>query len=237
MAKSSINAGAYMQQNGMYNGDIRPLNVMMNEEGQVLLTDHGLLNAYKDNYNKALAGQKNCYLTPIQLEYLRNKNTNPNYDTYKSDVFSLGMTLIYACNLDDPIDCYDYSKKVLNRTYLENHLQAIQNNYSPQTYQLIRTMVELDDAQRPDFNQLSGLSGNLGNSFAQPAGNQLSQPIATQIPSQPLVQTQPLNQSTMLGVRPGFSPLVGSQIAAPVSRGPAFNPYGSMALGGSRRLV
>lgn len=229
MAKSLIGAGAYMQQNGIYNGDVRPLNIMMNEEGQVLLTDHGLLNHFKDNYNKAMAGKKDSYLTPIQLEYLRNKSNNPNYDTYKSDVFSLGMTLIYACNLEDPIDCYDYSKKVLNRTYLENHLQAVQNNYSPQTYQLIRSMVELDDVQRPDFNQLAGFSSNLGNSLVQPLGGQtLAQPVGQ----------QPLNQSTMLPVNPGFNPLIGSQLGGPLSRGPApvYNPYNSMALGGSRRL-
>lgn len=226
MAKSLIGAGAYMQQNGIYNGDVRPLNIMMNEEGQVLLTDHGLLNQYKDNYNKGMAGKKDSYLTPIQLEYLRNKSANPNYDTYKADVFSLGMTLIYACNLEDPIDCYDYSKKVLNRTYLENHLQAIQNNYSPQTYQLIRSMVELDDVQRPDFNQLAGISSNLGNSLVQPVG-------PTVIPTQ-----QPLNQSTLLPINPGFTPLVGSQFGgAPLNRGgPVYNPYNSMALGGSRRL-
>lgn len=231
MAKSLINAGAYMQQNGIYNGDIRPLNVMMNEEGQVLLTDHGLLNAYKDNYNKGLAGKKDSYLTPIQLEYLRNKSNNPNYDQYKSDVFSLGMTLIHACNLDNPIDCYDYSKKVLNRTYLENHLQAVQNQYSPQTYQLIRSMVELDDAQRPDFNQLAGLSSNLGNSLVQPV-----QPVQ-QFPQANLSGFNPMLQSTTLPMRPGFSPLGGSQLAAPMSRGQTFNPYGSMAMGGSRRLV
>lgn len=232
MAKSLINGGAYLEQNGIYNGDVRPLNVMMNEEGQVLLTDHGILNQYKDNYNKAMAGKKDVYLTPIQLEYLRNKSQNPNFDTYKSDVFSLGMTLIYACNLENPIDCYDYSKKVLNRTYLENHLQAIQNNYSQQTYQLIRTMVELDDAQRPSFNQLAGASSNLGNSLVQPLGQPLQQPLGQTI-GQPIAQ--PLNQSTMLPMRSGFNPLGGSQFAAPISRGPVYNPYNSMALGGSRR--
>lgn len=163
-----VSSGAFLQSNTIYHGDMRPVNIMMNNEGKLSLTDHGLLNPYKDNYNKALAGKKDVYLTPVNLEHLRNKNKNPAYDGNKADVFSLGMTLIHAANLESPISAYDWGKKNISKAELDSHLQMVQNNYSPRFNQLVRAMVEFDDEIRPDFLQLNSKLNMGGPSVVPP---------------------------------------------------------------------
>ena len=41
------------------------------------------------------------------------KEYEPKVDVYKSDVFTLGLTLLYACTLKDPISIYDFYEKEL----------------------------------------------------------------------------------------------------------------------------
>lgn len=171
-----ISAGTFFQANNIYHGDMRPANIMMNNDGKLTISDHGLLNPYKDNFNKALAGKKDVYLTPVLLEHLKNKNKNPSYDVNKSDVFSLGMTLVHAANLESPLSSYDWSKKYISKAELDSHLQKIQNNYSPRFTQLVKAMTELDENQRPDFLQLASLTGSMGPGVpSQFPGNHPSQ--------------------------------------------------------------
>ena len=186
MANSSIDVGAYFQQNGIYHGDLRPQNMMMDDEGNLLIDDHGMLNEYKDNYNKALSGNKGVYLSPSLLEHLKHKTASPSYDVHKADVFSLGVSLLFAANLKNPETIYDMNNKVINRPELEGQLQSAGTRYSPRFVELLRTMLDFDDRSRPDFNQLSALSNQ-----QQPQ-------------SQP---QQPLVQSTY-----GVNPMMGSQV-------------------------
>lgn len=153
---------------------------MMNNEGKLSLTDHGLLNPYKDSYNKALAGKKDVYITPVNLEHIRNKNKNPTYDVNKADVYSLGMTLVQAANLEAPNSAYDWTKKKVSKAELDSHLQKIQNNYSPRFNQLVRAMVELDDELRPDFIQLDSMLNQGGVGMVPPVASPNQQSLLMQ---------------------------------------------------------
>ena len=48
-----------------------------------------------------------CYLSPKLIAALDNKILDPSHNKYKSDAYSLGMTLVHIATLK-PIDsCYD----------------------------------------------------------------------------------------------------------------------------------
>lgn len=158
---------------------------MMTEEGNLMIADHGLLNDYKDNYRKGAAGQKDVYLTPRQLEQLKAGNKAPSYDVQKTDVFSLGLSLIYASTLEDPKNCYDWSKKTLNNNAIEAQLAKIEQSYSPSYSQLVRAMVDPNDLSRPDFHQLQALV------------NANSKPVGQQFPLQQSVYNQQLHNSQL----------------------------------------
>jgi len=40
---------------------------------------------------------------------LGNRETNPVHNVFKSDVYSLGMTMLEVCNLYTARSCYDYN--------------------------------------------------------------------------------------------------------------------------------
>lgn len=60
-----------------------------------------------------------CFLSPLQLQSLRNREVEPDHDKYKSDVFNLGMTILETADLAPPFYCYDFQKLEINLQKLE----------------------------------------------------------------------------------------------------------------------
>ena len=56
-----------------------------------------------------------CYLSPAEVRSLKNKLHNPKAKPEKSDVFSLGMTLLEASTLSDVQECYNFKKYTVSR--------------------------------------------------------------------------------------------------------------------------
>lgn len=45
----------YLESNNLYHGDLRPLNIIMDEDGKAHLADHSFYHPLIDNYGKALS--------------------------------------------------------------------------------------------------------------------------------------------------------------------------------------
>lgn len=151
-----------MESNNIYHGDIRPLNVFMNEEGKIFLADHFFINPMIDNWGKALSSSKDVFLDPAQMNELKNGHDSPFYDVFKADAFSLGMTLLYAGILENPIRAYNWKQCEIDETMIENYLQKFGNIYSPQLLALIASMLEVNELKRPTFSQLQQyMEGNM----------------------------------------------------------------------------
>ena len=154
MADSLVSVGAFLQTNGMFHGDLRPVNIFMNEDGQVLVTDHGLVHPLRDNWHKALGGNKAVYLTPKQMEALRNRSAHLDYDVFKADVYSLGLTLTQAANLDYSPKYFDDYKLSINNFEIDNSINEAEKRYSKELGDFLRTMTDYDEYKRPDFLSL-----------------------------------------------------------------------------------
>lgn len=159
MANSLINACAYLESNNVYHGDIRPLNVFMNEEGKIFLADHFFINPMIDNWGKALSSSKDVYLDPAQLSELKNGQDSPFYDVFKADAFSMGMTLLYAGILENPIRAYSWKGYEIDQGMIDGYLQKFGEIYSPQLTALVASMLEFNEIKRPTFTQLQEYMG------------------------------------------------------------------------------
>jgi serine/threonine protein kinase len=76
---------AYAHEQGIVHGDVKPANIMINQDGRVMLTDFGIARfAAHISQNSGLRGTP-AYLSPEQVE---GKSTDG-----RSDLFSLGIVL------------------------------------------------------------------------------------------------------------------------------------------------
>ena len=93
------------------------------------------------------------YMSPIQFFGLNKRQEYVQHNTYKSDVFSLGMCVLFAANLGD--ECLYDIREITDMKIIENILMSYLNRrYSYKFIQLLLTLLEIEEKNRPDFIQL-----------------------------------------------------------------------------------
>jgi serine/threonine protein kinase len=101
-------------------------------------------------------------MSPILFRALHNDLIQVKHNTYKSDVFSLGMCLFYAASLTyggvDSIRELDDMNEIKN--ILFNYLGT---RYSEKLILLILMMLEVDESKRPNFIQLEEQLKSINN--------------------------------------------------------------------------
>lgn len=133
--------------------DIKPQNILVSN-GQYKLCDFGEIRVLKrDGLIVQRVRGSELYMSPILFKGLHNNLIQVKHNTYKSDVFSLGMCLFYAASLTyggvdsiRELDDMNEIKKIL-LTYLGDR-------YSEKLIKLILMMLEVDENKRPNFIQL-----------------------------------------------------------------------------------
>lgn len=72
-------------------------------------------------------------------------------DVYKNDLFTLGMILLGAANLQNCSDCYEILNGVINIDKLTEKLESLNGRYSPKIINMLKHMIELEEEKRRDF--------------------------------------------------------------------------------------
>ncbi|KAL4470486.1 hypothetical protein ABPG74_012097 [Tetrahymena malaccensis] len=154
---SMVNACSFFESNKIYHGDIRPTNVLLTVSGQVKLADNGIVNQSKNGYSKALFDGDAPYLSPLLMNALANKEKRPSHNHFKSDVYSLGMTMLECCTLFKALNFYEYSSCEIRFNLIEDFLQKARLMYSGFLVNLIREMLNREEFQRPTFHEISAI--------------------------------------------------------------------------------
>ena len=100
------------------------------------------------------------YMSPLQFFALNEKLKQVQHNTYKSDVFSLGMCILFAATLSD--DCLYDIREITDMNIIINILERyLSRRYSKRFIQLLLCFLEIEEKKRPDFIILENIISHI----------------------------------------------------------------------------
>ena len=151
--KSLIKTFCSLQSIHYTHRDIKPQNIML-VKGKFKISDFGNAKLLK---NKGMIIQRirgsELFMSPIIYNGWRSGMQTIKHNTFKSDVFSLGMCFFFA-------SCYDYNalktiRQVNDMNFIRQTLnQYLGKRYSQKLINLLFNMLQVEEDKRPDFTEL-----------------------------------------------------------------------------------
>ena len=154
-----VSTFALLQKNNITHRDIKPQNILI-VYNKYKICDFGEAKIIQtDGVMKQSIRGTELYMSPILFKALNNRQKNTLHNSYKSDVFSLGMCILLAATLTFQslydIRELDDMEKVKN--ILVKYLIA---KYSYNFVEILLKMIEINEEKRPDFIQLENIVRN-----------------------------------------------------------------------------
>ncbi|EGR34313.1 protein kinase domain protein [Ichthyophthirius multifiliis] len=146
---SIISAAFYLEENGRSIHNIRPQNIYFTQQGEVKLVPIGIFPEDQTGYQKFITLKEPILLSPEQILSARVKNYDPNINQNKSDVYSIGMTMLYCASLQTMNQCYNYDNLQID-TQVLNQLQLfMKGEYSKFFNNIVNLMLSDNPDDRP----------------------------------------------------------------------------------------
>ena len=149
-----------MQQNHITHRDIKLQNILIiNNKYKICDFGESRKLNQKGTIVQPVRGSE-LYMSPILFFGLNEKLLQVTHNTYKSDVFSLGMCILYAANLSDDslCDIRELTNMEDIRAVIENYLCK---QYSSLLIEILLFILEINEKKRPDFIQLEKVLSKL----------------------------------------------------------------------------
>ena len=153
IASQLIKTLSLMQKNHITHRDIKPQNILV-VKGQYKLCDFGEIRIMKKEgiVVQRIRGSE-LYMSPILFLGLRTGLIQVKHNTYKSDVFSLGMCLLYAASMH--FSGTDEIREMTDMNLINIVLNKyLGDRYSNKIISLIYLMLQTEEQLRPDFIEL-----------------------------------------------------------------------------------
>ena len=162
IASQLIKTLSLLQKNHITHRDIKPQNILR-VNGLYKLCDFGEIRIMKrDGVVVQRIRGSELYMSPILFYGLRENLIQVRHNTYKSDVFSLGMCLIYAATMY--FNCIDEIREIIDMKKINFVLNKyLEKKYSNKFITLICIMLQIDENYRPDFIDLEKELNNIYN--------------------------------------------------------------------------
>ena len=149
-----------MQQNHITHRDIKLQNILIiNNKYKICDFGESRKLNQKGTIVQPVRGSE-LYMSPILFFGLNEKLLQVTHNTYKSDVFSLGMCILYAATLSDDslCDIRELTNMEDIRAVIENYLCK---QYSSLLIEILLFILEINEKKRPDFIQLEKVLSKL----------------------------------------------------------------------------
>jgi serine/threonine protein kinase len=163
---SLLKTFAFLQKKNISHRDIKPQNILVFNNNKYKLADFGeakeLIDNSKVTEKRTLRGTE-LYMSPILFNALRSRKPMKyvKHNTYKSDVFSFGLCLLFAGSLcfDILYDIRELKNNISIFVVVEKYLRF---KYSDSVVNIISKMLDLNEHSRCDFVQLEKEFNNIG---------------------------------------------------------------------------
>lgn len=172
-----LEAFSYLQTLSIAHRDIKPDNILLDLQGQVKVCDFGLAKTINQT-GPATVCASQFYASPVLREAMITGGKQwVDHNVFKSDVFSLGMTLLHLSLLYLPENAYMLNEKL--RVCIDSGLNDLTRKYSDSWVNLLRLMLRMDENQRPDFLTLKNPDQYADDDYLPQiqAGEEVSEPL------------------------------------------------------------
>ena len=173
--KQLLNGLSYLHYNKIMHRDIKPNNILLDENNDIKITDFGLCAlSIKDNQNNNI--YNNTYaIVPYgnlgggktrcgPIKYAAPEVEKKIFYGVEVDIFELGLTMLVLVSTEDPISFKEISEKKTIREINENY---IKNEYNSDLIHLILKMINKEGSLRPTseeaFYELELIENNINH--------------------------------------------------------------------------
>ncbi|TKS92014.1 Dual specificity mitogen-activated protein kinase kinase 6 [Collichthys lucidus] len=130
--------------------DVKPSNVLINTEGQVKMCDFGISGHLVDSVAKTMDAGCKPYMAPERI----NPDLNQKGYSVKSDIWSLGITMIELAILKFPYDSWGTPFQQLKQVVDEPSPQLPADRFSPKFVDFISQCLRKKPNERPAYTEL-----------------------------------------------------------------------------------
>ena len=151
-----------LQKNHYTHRDVKPQNIMI-INGKYKICDFGNGKILKrDGFIIQRIRGSELFMSPILFKAYHAGMQNVKHNTYKSDVFSLGMCFFYAAGLN--LGGLNVIREIYNMNIITKVVnQVLGNKYSQNLINLLLNMLQIEENNRLDFIELENLLNKMFN--------------------------------------------------------------------------
>ena len=156
---------AFLQRKNISHRDIKPQNILVFKNNIYKIADFGeakqIESISKSIVVNSLRGTE-LYMSPLLFNGLRTGQVDIKHNMFKSDVYSFGLCILYAAVTNNK-PLYETRKFVEMNSVKKYVNKILKNKYSSKFIQLLCTMIEIHEKNRPDFIELENIMKNWKN--------------------------------------------------------------------------
>ena len=151
-------AGSFLQKSNVAHRDIKPQNVLITKQNEIFLTDFDEAINVKAAIGIYDIRGSEAYMSPILEKNLILGQKKVKHNVFKSDVYSLGLSFVYAMTKNLEIlpkikKCED--DKINEKLLRDNIIKG--GKYSEDFIKTIMKMIAYEEKNRYDFHELAEL--------------------------------------------------------------------------------
>jgi serine/threonine protein kinase len=135
-------------------GNVHPMNILINESGQIKIISTVSIPGELDNYELLLEKQheivNNIYLAPEEInnDLIQKGNYPSHVDPSLAEVFCIGLTILSSGTLEDCDNVYKYGPWELRKDRLNGLLRTFKEKYSDYLYETVASMLAFNPQER-----------------------------------------------------------------------------------------